>query len=375
MMNKNNYNLREKVNKFGILSTHVYLSIGPEARKKGLKFSKNQLKKSVFLIIVEGKTDKKFYDNVFNRSNSVVIDLTCGESASEQERKSQNLFGKTAVQTLFERSHQIKNPDCHFITRVQKNMALGLIDLDFDKYPSSNDINYPNLYKPQQYLHIFTTETNDLETLLLQYGILDNLLSEIFKKMKNDSNLSFENFKEYVFLRIKHLNYVFRLTTKKYHLSWKHVKVLNLEEICSLINTSDDTLFESLTALIFHRDSKNNNNLEIKEKFTKEITIYSTPIVDLYNTADFTPQIFLKNKDLNFCQGHNTMTVLLCMDLLFLHHRISENELFDKIADDCLSNNRFQKMQLYKSLRRWEDNRYPLKPSRMFTEKLYDLPQ
>jgi len=362
MMNNNNYNSKEKVNKFGILSTYVHLSIGPEARKKGLKFTKKKLKNSVFLIIVEGKTDKTFYDKIFNESNSVIVELTCGESASEQERKSQNLFGKSAVRTLFERNHHINNPKCHFVERVQKNMALGLIDLDFDKYPSSNDIHCPNLYRSQQYQHIFTTETNDLETLLLQYGILDNLLSEIFKKMKNDANLSFENFKEYVFLRIKHLNCVFKLANK-YNISWKHVKSLILEELCSFINTSDDKLFASFIALLFHRDSKNNNNLEIKEKIEKDITV------------DCTPYVFLKNEDLFFCQGHNTMTVLRCMYLKFLYDHISEGRLFDKITDDCLSNNQFQKTQLYKSLRHWEDNYYPFKPSRMFTEKLCNLHQ
>jgi hypothetical protein len=353
-MNRGNYDLREKMNKFGVLSAYIQESIGPEARKKGLRCTKNQLRQSVFLFVVEGKTDKKFYNAIFNKSNSVTIDLTCGESNSDQERKSLNLFGKSAVQRLFEKNHHIRDPLSPVTIRVQSNRALGLIDLDYDNYPTSNNISYPNLYKPQQYLHLFTTETNDLETLLLQYGIFDKLLSEIFRNRKTNLTISFDDFRNYVYLRIKLINHTFRLATKIFNLSWKHVKLLNLDEFCFFINQPDEALCESFTALVFHRDSKNNNNLKMKENFVKDLT------------SDFTNLATLKDQNLSFCQGHNTMMVVQCMYLFFLQQRLTERRLFAAVTDDCLKNNRFQKTQLYKSLRNWEDLYFPFKPARMF---------
>jgi len=358
-MNRDDYNLKKKINKFSVLATYIHETIGPEARKKGISYTNKELNKSVFLVIVEGKPDKVVYDEIFNRSNSVVIDLTCGESETERERKALNLFGKPAVQTLMEKSHHNNNPPCRFITRVRGNMALGLIDLDYDNYPSVKDTSCPNRFQPLQYRNLFSTETNDLETLLLEYGILNELLAKIFEESQNEQKESIEKFRDYVYFRIKFLNKVFRIATKKYNLSWKHVKLIDFKALCSIINTPDENLCDAFTSLVFHPESKNGNNRDIKEKFIRDIT------------SEYSPQDLIKSPNIHFCQGHNTMTVLRCIYYKFLHFHISEKELFNRIWVICKKDKRFKKTQLFRSLLMWEDRMFPLKPAHMFEEEWY----
>lgn len=348
-MNKNDFNLMRKMEKFKILSSYVHGSIGPEARRKGLDISKGQLRDSLFLIIVEGRTDKKFYERIFNNANSVIIDLTCGYKPSEMERKAMNLFGKSAVQRLFEKTNHAENPSSLVTALIQNNGALGLIDLDFDAFPTTNDNNYPNLFKPQQYINLLSTETNDLETLLLQYGVFNKLITEI---LNANPHLKPEQLRKHIYFRIKFLSDAFRLATDKYHLSWKPVLTDNL---CSLLNLPDDKLCDSVTEMLFNPESKNAHRQGIREQFRRELM------------SDFTRLSTIREQNLSYCHGHTTMALLGCLISGLLHKMYREDELFDIVSDSCRRSKGFQKTQLYFSLKNWEDAKYPLKPKRMLS--------
>jgi hypothetical protein len=370
MKDAEKYSLKENLIDFPTTLTTVHLSI-VEARNLGNTTAKKGLVQEIFLVIVEGPSDKKFFNQIFNKRKTLVIDASIVDVVKEtfegreidRQRIERKLYGRHMLEILFKKQNYNEFSNNPIVKKLINNTIIGIIDKDFNELPQRNKCR--NYCKSSVYKNLFATETEDLETLILEYGgltiFLNNLL-EITNQKEAQTQI-----RAFIINRSKILGRAFSIA-KNNGLSWRDSwrdiwkkEENGIREFAQYINQSvrDSDLTNFIVDLVLTKNIEDNQKRdEIKKLFLSEMNLSELLTFD----------------DMYFCRGHDVIKVLMAVRLNCGIGFKNENQLFGEICEKFNEKKWFKNTELCQSIKNWEEySKFPISGQKsILIESMYN---
>lgn len=274
-------------------------------------------------ILLEGKTDKLFFEKVISKENNYLMcveDVSSSCAPFKGDCKELWSSGKHAIIFIGSQINMNK----------QKYNIYGIVDRDFEN-------EYPNMAYPR----VYSDKTHDLETMLVHSD--SNMLNKIFVYDKDKYNMAL------------YLAYQLAIIKKRIHLSKFHdvpdQKIQNSSHVAHFIynNKIDVSKFASY----INNNSKSNNNIAKKSnkinipllldimRKNKEIDRNNLVELDYNKFVSFFPKDFYE-----VVNGHDLLNCFL-----FVYRMNYSNSAITEKTIQNYDLNNFSKTSLFSKLK------------------------
>jgi hypothetical protein len=322
-------------------------------RRKNQDIPKEKLKRELVLFLVEGKSDKKFWNLFVQQPGTIVYYLRIYRQGTGYGCHA----GREAVKMMLDRKNLEAFPSEPIAKKTRNNRVLGLIDRDFEEPAADNPPGCPNLYRPDRYRNLFATETNDLETFLACYGGLSLFLDRFAGRDRDAAGQA-------VLDQAEVLGDAFR-AARELNVRFSHIDDCPPEEFCRVLAAREPG---ALVRTLMELDDRNRQRdagtiaafWALFRRFREERPGREARQVPS-GGGNGTP---LPVVDLDRCRGHTLMQVLFCnasqevkRDLVRQGAQTGEkpqNLLFGRMLQEFRNENSLPQSALVASLRTWE---------------------
>jgi hypothetical protein len=323
-------------------------------RRKNQDIPKEKLKRELVLFLVEGKSDKKFWNLFVQQPGTIVYYLRIYRQGTGYGCHA----GREAVKMMLDRKNLEAFPSEPIAKKTRNNRVLGLIDRDFEEPAADNPPGCPNLYRPDRYRNLFATETNDLETFLACYGGLSLFLDRFADRDRDTAGQAIMDQAEI-------LGDAFR-AARELNVRFSHIDDCPPGEFCRILAAGHpEALVRTLMELDDRNRQRDAGTIEafwaLFHQFRKERTGRKARQVP-HGAGNGTPPPV---GDLDRCRGHTLMQVLFChtsqdvrRDLIRQSAQTTEkpeNLLFGRMLQEFRNENSLPQSALVSSLRTWEE--------------------
>lgn len=291
-------------------------------------------------LVVEGNSDWKFF------SKHVLDDSSCQRICITPKSKDEKVWGKATVIDVVKYSNE---------SSIYQKKVIGIVDSDFEKIDKTKefdkrDYNFPN---------IFSTDTHDLETMVLETPALETFIKKYFDQdaLSSLEKERGEACRELLLNAVKTLGLI-AWYSKKYDrgLSLNRDKLrykdLFVDEFCLEPKEIAELLEELLKQINEDRSKKNGHEKIINKQWDlKRLT---------------SPECQKHLEDIwNICRGHDLTAILTLLlaqipneksreEILSYYKFVERRQEVEKLLIKCYKPEYFKETQLFISIHEWQ---------------------